>query len=227
MTDSTARSRRSTARARAPHGWQFSRAAIAGREATARLIGPVIGWLLSGPTVRGREHLAELEGRCLICPTHASHLDFSAVRLALGPYRRRRLAAAAAADYFGANPVRWFVAAWLGSFAFNRLSNGAESIAAAEGLLASGWNVLVFPEGTRTISGEIAPFRPGAGLIAVQTGCAVLPVRIVGIRDVLPKGARLPRRARVEVRFGQPLRATPGEPARAFTARLEASVRAL
>jgi 1-acyl-sn-glycerol-3-phosphate acyltransferase len=211
----------------APSGWQFSRPAILGREVTARLIGPVIGWLMRGPRVAGAEHLNELEGPSVICPTHASHLDFSCVRLAVGPRHRERLAAAAAADYFQSSLTRWFVAAWLGAFAFNRVGRGAQSVAAAEGLLEAGWHVLLFPEGTRTTTGTINPFHPGVGLLARHSKCQVLPIRIVGIRDVLPKGARIPRRGHVEVRIGAPLRAEPGEGAREFTARLEAVVRAL
>jgi 1-acyl-sn-glycerol-3-phosphate acyltransferase len=208
-------------------GRQFSWAAIAAREVTARLFGPLVAWLLGGPAVRGAEHLVELEGPAIICPTHASHFDFSALRLALGPRYRRRLAAAAAADYFATSRLRWFFAAWLGSFAFNRSGRGDDSFIVAEGLLAAGWNVRVFPEGTRSTTGEIGSFHPGAGLLATRTGRQVLPVRIVGISAVLPKGAKAPRRAPVEVRFGAPLRAEPGERARDFTARLEAAVRAL
>jgi 1-acyl-sn-glycerol-3-phosphate acyltransferase len=211
-----------------PEGWQFSPTAVAGRELTARLIGPLLGWLMHGPVVVGAAHLSELDAPAIICPTHASHLDFSAVRLALGSRHRRRLAAAAASDYFRMDPVRWFVAAWLGSFAFNRAGKGgAESISAAEALLDAGWHVLVFPEGTRTTTGEIKPFHPGVGLLARRARCHLVPVRIVGIRDVLPKGAKRPRRARVEVRIGAPLRPMPGEGARELTARLEAAVRAL
>jgi 1-acyl-sn-glycerol-3-phosphate acyltransferase len=87
--------------------------------------------------------------------------------------------------------------------------------------------VLIYPEGTRSRTGVMAAFKPGPGLIAVRTGCQVLPVRIVGAHAVLPPGVRLPRRARVEVRFGQPMRARPDEDARAFTTRLESAVRAL
>jgi 1-acyl-sn-glycerol-3-phosphate acyltransferase len=210
-----------------PHGWQFSRPAILARETTARLFGPVFGWLMRGPRVVGAEHLAALEGPSIICPTHASHLDFSCVRLAVGPHVRERLAAAAAADYFRSSPTRWFLAAWLGAFPFNRVGRGAQSIAAAEGLLEAGWHVLLFPEGTRTATGEINPFHPGVGLLARHSRVQVLPVRVVGIRDVLPKGGRMPRRSQVEVRIGEPLRARPGEGARDFTARLEAVVRAL
>jgi 1-acyl-sn-glycerol-3-phosphate acyltransferase len=98
---------------------------------------------------------------------------------------------------------------------------------AIEGLLASGWHVIVFPEGTRSPDGRIREFRPGVGLLAARSGCQVLPVRIIGIAKVLPKGSVRPRRAPVEVRFGAPLRIAPGESPRDFTARLEATVRAL
>ena len=209
-------------------GWQFTRPAIVARELTARLFGPPLGWVLRGPHVTGREHLDGLQGAIIICPTHASHFDFSAVRLALGPRHRHRLAPAVAADYFSANPFRWFFAAWLGAFAFNRAGRGgADSFELATKLLGEGWSVLVFPEGTRSRTGEIARFKPGVGLMATRTGRPVLPVRIVGTHRVLPKGATLPRRAAVEVRFGEPLVAQPGEDARAFTERLEARVRAL
>jgi len=150
----------------------------------------------------------------------------SAVRLALGSRHRRRLAPAAAAGYFTRNRIRWFFAAWLGSFPFVRAAS-ADSIAAAEALLARGWSLIVFPEGTRSRNGELGRFRPGVGLIAKRTSRPVLPVRIVGIHDVLPPGARLPRRRQVEVRFGPPLHVAPDEDPRAFVARLEAAVRAL
>jgi 1-acyl-sn-glycerol-3-phosphate acyltransferase len=208
--------------------WPFSRPATFAREVTARVFGPVVSWVVGGPSVAGRENLAQLDGAFLVCPNHSSHFDTSSLRLALGPHFRHRLAIAAAADYFWRNRVLAFLAGWLGSFPFNREGiGGPESIKAIEALLGQGWGVLMYPEGTRSRSGAISAFKPGPGFIAVRTGCQVLPVRIVGAHAVLPPGARRPRRARVEVRFGQPLRALPDEDARTFTARLEAAVRAL
>ncbi len=186
-------------------GWQFSTAAILAREVTAWLFGPIVVWLLHGPRVRGREHLRSLEHPFLLCPSHASHLDFSAVRLALRSRHRQKIVAAVAADYFTVSRLRWFIAAWLGAFPFNRTGHGGhETIDQALGLLEAGWSVLVFPEGTRSRTGTMAPFRPGIGLIAVKSGRQALPVRIVGIHRVLPPGARRPHRSRVEVRFGAP-----------------------
>jgi 1-acyl-sn-glycerol-3-phosphate acyltransferase len=212
----------------APAGWQFSRGAIIARECTARLFSPLVRLLMRGPSVTGAEHLHEIRGPVLIAPNHQSHLDFTALRLAIGPAHRRRLAGAAAADYFAADHVRWFFAAWLGSFAFDRGAAGRRSsLEVAEGLLASGWHVLLFPEGTRSRTGDMGRFLPGIGLLATQTGASALPVRIRGTADALPKGRRLPRRARVSVAFGAPLTPLPGETARGFTTRLEAAVRAL
>ena len=208
--------------------WQFSLPAIVARETTAQLVGPLVSAIVGGPRVVGREHLAGLEGPFLICPNHSSHLDVSTLRLALGPRRRRRLAAAAAEDYFfTGRRSRAFLAAWLGGFAFRRHGANPQSVAEIERLLSTGWSVLIFPEGTRSRSGEMAPFKPGIGLIATRTGRPVVPVRIVGLHAVLGPGHRLPRPGHVEVRFGRPIRALPGEDARAFTARLQSAVEVL
>lgn len=208
--------------------WQFSLPAVLARETTARLFGPIVSALVGGPRVSGRSHLDGLGGPFLICPNHSSHLDVSTLRLALGRRHRRRLAAAAAEDYFfTGHRSRAFLAAWLGGFAFRRRGANPGSVAEITRLLNAGWSVLLFPEGTRSRDGAIAPFKPGIGLIATGTGRPVVPVRIDGLRDVLAPGRRLPHRGRVEVRFGEALRARPGEGPREFAARLEAVVRAL
>lgn len=208
--------------------WQFTRPAVVARETTARILGPLVSFLVGGPKVTGREHLDAITGPFLVCPNHTSHFDVSTLRLALGRRHRRRLAAAAAEDYFfTGHRSRAFLAAWLGGFAFRRRGANPGSVAEIDRLLGAGWSVLLFPEGTRSRDGAMAPFKPGIGLIATRTGRPVVPVRIVGLHHVLPPGRRLPHRARVEVRFGPALRARPGEDARAFTARLESAVREL
>jgi 1-acyl-sn-glycerol-3-phosphate acyltransferase len=208
--------------------WQFTTPAVIARETTARVVGPLVSALVGGPRVVGRENLEAIDGPFLICPNHSSHLDVSTLRLALGRRHRRRLAAAAAEDYFfTGHRSRAFLAAWLGGFAFRRRGANPGSVAEIDRLLAAGWSVLLFPEGTRSRDGEIATFKPGIGLIATRTARPVVPVRIVGLHDVLAPGHRLPRRGQVEVRFGGALLARAGERPRDFTARLEAAVRAL
>jgi 1-acyl-sn-glycerol-3-phosphate acyltransferase len=208
-------------------GWQFSRPAGIGREAVHRIVGPALGRLVRGPRIEGDEVLARLPRPALICPNHASHLDIPVLRRALGSRGRHRLAVAAADDYWFRRRVYRFVVSWFAAVPFRRAGNGADSIRTVEALLGEGWRVVIFPEGTRSRSGAMGRFKPGAGLIAVRTGCPVVPVRIDGLWAVLPPGRRRPRSGTVWVRFGEPLVAHEGETPREFAARLQAAVSAL
>ena len=69
-----------------------------------------------------------------------------------------------------------------------------------------GYHLLIFPEGTRSKDGNLAPFKPTAGYLALRAGVDTLPVYLEGTREALPKGALLPRRAQLKVTIGQPIR---------------------
>jgi len=77
--------------------------------------------------------------------------------------------------------------------------------------LKEGERVLVFPEGERTIDGNIGEAAPGIGLVAVKSGAVVQPVRISGAREALPRGSGRIRFARISVTVGKPIRLTPEE----------------
>ena len=77
--------------------------------------------------------------------------------------------------------------------------------------LKEGERVLVFPEGERSLSGEIGDAAPGIGLVAVKSGAVIQPVRISGARDALPRGSSRIRFARITVSVGPPIRLTPEE----------------
>lgn len=65
--------------------------------------------------------------------------------------------------------------------------------------------VIMFPEGTRSPDGNLLPFKKGAFLLAIQTGVEVVPMAIVGSRDVMPKGSWLIRSGTITLRFGRPI----------------------
>jgi 1-acyl-sn-glycerol-3-phosphate acyltransferase len=92
-----------------------------------------------------------------------------------------------------------------------------------------GLSVLVFPEGGRSESGELQPFKDGAAYLAIKGGVPILPVAIIGIRDVLPMHSHHVRPGKVTMRIGKPLE-TEGLAASArveLTERLAAEIRAL
>ncbi len=71
--------------------------------------------------------------------------------------------------------------------------------------------MLVYPQGTRSLTGRLQPFRTGTGLLATDLRLPVVPIGVEGTHALLPKGRRLPRRGPVTVRFGPPLRPGPGD----------------
>jgi 1-acyl-sn-glycerol-3-phosphate acyltransferase len=76
----------------------------------------------------------------------------------------------------------------------------------ARRVLAEGKALLVFPEGTRGEEGFLREAKPGAALLAVQSGAAVVPAYVHGAGRAWPRGRRLPRPVKVRVTFGAPLR---------------------
>lgn len=92
-----------------------------------------------------------------------------------------------------------------------------------------GLSVLVFPEGGRSADGELQPFKDGAAYLAIKGGVPILPVALIGIRDVLPMHSHHMRPGKVTMRIGRPLE-TEGLASAArveLTERLAAEIRAL
>jgi len=69
--------------------------------------------------------------------------------------------------------------------------------------LKQGGKVLVFPEGSRTLDGDMLPGEPGVGLIVAKAGVPVLPVRIFGARKALPRGGSFPQPSDITLAIGQ------------------------
>jgi len=80
------------------------------------------------------------------------------------------------------------------------------SVAEAAAQVQSGLSVAVFPEGTRSHTDELLPFKKGAFYLAQRAGAPVLPIGIKGTRQILSKTGLLIRPGKVEVHVGKPLR---------------------
>jgi len=111
---------------------------------------------------------------------------------------------AAAADYFFSSLPRSAVSAILiNALPFDRKLKGAESLAVCSKLLDNEGNVLIiFPEGTRTTSGEMGRFRSGIGRLVVGRNLAVLPCHLAGGVNAWPKGKAFPRPHQLRLRIG-------------------------
>lgn len=154
--------------------------------------------------VQGREHLPE--GSLVLVANHSSHLDTLCLLSALPLGRLHRAFPAAAADYFFKSVPRiWIAAVVVNALPFARQVHIRQSMALCAQLLANPGNVLIiFPEGTRSTTGEVQNFKSGIGALVAGRDIEVLPCYLHGAFAAWPKGRLFPRPGKVRLIIGAP-----------------------
>ncbi len=160
-------------------------------------------WLyehLLDTTITGRAHIPT-HTHFIVVANHGSHLDTGLIRRALGD-AASNLVTLAAADYFFDNRIkRTFFTNFTSLAPMERRGSLRDSLDAAAGHLETGHSILIFPEGTRSRSGRMAPFRRGFAHLALRCGVGVLPVRLDAWR-AFPPGAVTLQDRKVSARIG-------------------------
>jgi long-chain acyl-CoA synthetase len=202
------------------------------RTAFFELIAQPFVWFLGAPRVSSPQGLRTDEPVLIIC-NHVTAYDAALVEYALPGRMRRWVAAAMLGEMledfrhfkdpdtrgfmlFGP-PAYWLVTALYNVFPLPRRRGFQRSFAHAGEAMDRGYNVLVFPEGTRSDVGELAPFRQGIGLLVKQTHAPVLPVAIVGLGELKARGRGWFRSGKIEIRLGEVMRFGPTESEAAIT----------
>jgi len=222
--------------------WPWSKPMQWIRSSFLELIAQPFVWLLGNPRVFRPENLPTDEPMLIIC-NHVTAYDGALVEYALPGRMRRRVAAAMLGEMLEdykhfRNPdtgrlmlfgpaAYWLVTALYNVFPLPRRRDFQRSFAHAGEALDRGYNVLVFPEGTRSAGGELARFRPGIGLLVKQAHAPVLPVALNGLGELKAAGRGWFRSGRLEVRVGGPLRFGPLDSEAEITEKLHAAVAAL
>ena len=156
--------------------------------------------------VTGREHLPA-HAPFVVIANHSSHLDALVLAAAL-PRRLRRVALpVAAGDTFFETPAVAAFAAWaLNALPLWRKNAGRHAMEQLrERLLAEPCGYILFPEGTRSRTGEMSSFKAGLGMIVAGADVPVVPCCVRGAHEAWAPGARMPRLKRIAVRVGPAL----------------------
>jgi 1-acyl-sn-glycerol-3-phosphate acyltransferase len=141
----------------------------------------------------------------VVAPNHVSSLDYPVVAWAMGRVRRRDLYVLAT-KFFYDNPfTRFFMKVGANVQRIDVDEDFFTGVRIAVKVLKSGKSIYINPEGTRSRSGELLPFRPGVGMLACELDVPIVPVYIHGILKCLPVGSVFPRPGRISVNFGKPL----------------------
>jgi 1-acyl-sn-glycerol-3-phosphate acyltransferase len=90
----------------------------------------------------------------------------------------------------------------------DRAKAGAGTVKRMARLVAKGHSLIVFPEGTRSTDGAVAPFKGGSFVIALDAGLPIVPITIVGSRAVMLKGALMVRPGTVALVVHDPIETT-------------------
>lgn len=211
-----------------PSAWSRSRPAQVAREIAQR--GGLEPLFRSQVRHRaeGLDVLDRTTGPVIFVANHASHLDTPLILLSLPDAWRRKTAVAAAADYFFDT---WWRATG-SALVFNTfpIERRGGTMASTPGeLLADGWSLVIYPEGTRSKDGWLGRFRMGAAWLAVEHGVPIVPVAHRGTFAAMPRGQGWPSagRRQLTIRFGAPLHSDEGESPREFATRVHDAVAAL
>ena len=171
--------------------WRLSRSAT---WALARLTGTPL-------TVRGLEHLPA--GSCVLVANHSSYLDAYALIAAIPRHFRYVAKRELLDNRWLAKPLQRMGTLFVERFDARRGAEEAGKIAEA---VRAGQSLGFFPEGTFTRMPGLLAFRMGAFVAAAQAGVPVVPVVLRGTRSILRAGSWFPRRGRLEVIVGPPIR---------------------
>jgi len=181
--------------------------------------------IVAPPTIIGLDRLEQLEGPVIFAGNHSSHLDTSLVLASLPVRFRHHAIVAAGADYWFDEHWKAAIAAlWLNIIPIEREKVGRKSADLTASLIEDGWNLVIFPEGSRSRDGFIAPFRGGAAYLGIRCGVPIVPIHLEGTRRIFGVGARRVSPGPTRVVFGEPILPQPSERTRDLNVRIERAV---
>jgi 1-acyl-sn-glycerol-3-phosphate acyltransferase len=159
----------------------------------------VILWT-SGVRLDRRGRLPSLDRRCVFVANHASIYDIPIVFVAV-PRQLRIMAKAT----LGRIPFIGWHLHRSGHLLVDRHNPGVSIFKKMERMTRHGTSLIVFPEGGRTIDGELLPFKPGVFLLAIEHDLAIVPISVSGSRLVMPFGRLMVCPADVRVTVHEPI----------------------
>src|SRR4030095_6614314 len=139
----------------------------------------------------------------MVAANHASHLDMGLVKMALDDAGEDLVALAAADYFFDTKYKRAYMANLTNRVPREPSGSLRQSLRHARAYLDRGYNALIFPEGTRSMTGTMADFKPVIGYLALASRVGILPIYLRGTYEAMPKGSNSIKSREVGARIGR------------------------
>jgi len=124
-------------------------------------------------------------------------------KMALGEYGKDLVALAAADYFFDTKYKRAVMENFTNLVPMERTGSLRQSLRHAKSFLDRGYNALIFPEGTRSMTGIMADFKPVVGYLALHARVGILPMFLDGTYEAMPKGTTIIKNRNVGARIGR------------------------
>src|SRR6185369_16332547 len=139
----------------------------------------------------------------IVAANHCSHLDMGLTKMALGEYGKDLVALAAADYFFDTKYKRAVMENFTNLVPMERTGSLRQSLRHARSFLDRGYNALIFPEGTRSMTGLMADFKPVIGYLALHAKVGILPMFLHGTYEAMPKGTTIIKSRDIGARIGR------------------------
>jgi len=153
--------------------------------------------------VTGKDKLPK-NGPFILSPNHQSFLDGPVVATQI-PWRLfKDMFYVGTSEIFGQGFFK-FLGRTFSLIPVDPDSNLVNAMRAGAAGLKQGKNLVLYPEGERSIDGTPKKFKKGAAILATHLNVPVYPVALEGFYEAWPRNRKLPRRAKLRIRFGDPV----------------------
>jgi long-chain acyl-CoA synthetase len=139
----------------------------------------------------------------LVAANHCSHLDMGLTKMALGESGKDLVALAAADYFFDTKYKRAVMENFTNLVPMERTGSLRQSLRHALSFLHRGYNALIFPEGTRSVTGIMADYKPVIGYLALHAKVGILPMFLYGTYEAMPKGTTFIKSRDIGARIGR------------------------
>lgn len=171
----------------------------------ARCIVPLICkiWI---DRVKGLENLPK-DKQFIIAPNHASYIEHIMISSVVIPHLNKKLLFLAKKEHFEDMTQRVWHRLWNKYITYVPIdrSKGEDALNTTLSYLKKGAVIVVYPEGTRTLTGKLQKGKTGVARLALWSKAPVVPLGIIGTFQILPKGKKIPRMKKATLNFGKPM----------------------